>query len=568
MGLFLALGLFSLVSLVDFGAVGEVRAAFLSAGTGGLYAYALALTVRQLRYDPLVLAFVWALLAYWTFAFPPAIGLDDNSGYLIFAADFLHDLDRTLQPLSERRLFSLGSSYALQAPILHWLGPELLTLVEPVLGLLLLFLLVCERLKGNILAPLLLGVIALFPFTWGKWLINTSSAYVLAGFSLAILETIRAALRSERPTAVHITLLFLLPLGAAAFRPTTLPFNAGVAGLALLSLAVQRRLALRTLVVAAPCFALFFAAALPYQRTFGTFLYPVLGRGLHITSVAPSISNTLSLTEHASNLWRVALADFLFAPTILLAWVAWKRASEPAVRRTLLWLLPLYVGFFALMVFATGGTEPYRYIAPVSIAVFLTLAVEVLEPAHEWAQRRLGPYGLALRAAFCLCFLGGLLVVRAKFGDGVVRYRAALNTLPPGQLAQVRRAAGLANATGGSAMLIAGSANRHLAASLSIPYWVVDQPGMVLPRSSQAPAASYQDRFVEFLRSNDVRTVILEGKVDCEPRSAAFEYKGWDELMVASRLQNRRAVCAIAPSYRLEQMPNFTLLVLPVRGGR
>ena len=121
MSVILYTSLFSL--LAQWNIPTEIRHIYLSIGSVSALIFAFIVLFYELRSDKILFTFVVFLLLYWLFAFPAAInGNDDNTAYLIFARDFYDSIQKTIQPLSERRIFSVGGIYAFQAPVIHWIG--------------------------------------------------------------------------------------------------------------------------------------------------------------------------------------------------------------------------------------------------------------------------------------------------------------------------------------------------------------------------------------------------------------------------------------------------------------
>ncbi len=194
---------------------------------------------------------------------------------------------KTIQPLSERRLFSVGGNYALQAPVMHWIGIRGLSLVEPVLGLILFFIVITAKRTTNspIQGYFLVGALALIPLGGSKVLANTASVFVLSAFTLALLETGRSILQNRKATWFEIILLVVLPLSASIFRPTTAPFNLLISGFILLFIITKLKAGKKVLITGAAALTIFYFALYPCHQVSNTYLYPIMGRGFHITAV-------------------------------------------------------------------------------------------------------------------------------------------------------------------------------------------------------------------------------------------------------------------------------------------
>ena len=175
----------SLAPLPDF-----IRPAILTTGAFGILTLAGSLTaVQAVTRSWVLLLSVVGITIFWATAFPVAInGIDDNGAYLIFVEAFYNNFDDTIQPLSERRLFSVGGGYAFQAPFMRWLGLQALILAEPILGLLLFATAFLSDRRVPILGTLCaMSVLAFFPALGASVLANTASAFVLGSMTYVLL---------------------------------------------------------------------------------------------------------------------------------------------------------------------------------------------------------------------------------------------------------------------------------------------------------------------------------------------------------------------------------------------
>lgn len=514
----------------------------------------------------LLVAFAWA---YWAVAFPVALNpYDDNTAYLVFARDFVFDFERTAQPLSERRLFSVGGVYALQGPVLQWLGSRLLGIVEPALGLALIALQVLSRpaLVAGRSAAVLLGLLAMVPFAAGAVLANTASTFVLAAFTLALLELARSIF--ERPGLAWpgLLLLPLLPLVAATLRPTTAPFNLFVAAALCLYVALALRRAWSVAAATALAVFAFTLALVPYHRFSGSWLYPLLGRGHHITTEGHSIAASVGVGEHLQHLARAAATDpMLWLNALLFALVFGGVASR---RARWVWgaLLLVYLGFAAMMVVATGGLAASRYTFPVSLAVAVSLLITVAErvearfpPSSAKACRRfVAAWATAVAAALAMAYaMAGASVAakRLRFHEPDAATRA--------EVAAVQQWVRRASNTDGATLFVNTGHERYLVDGLQGRYFIMDQPGMLSPWSSEE--VNYTRGLRRFLDTRRVTTVVLNG-LDCEvaeagpARELSQPPSGWQGLMASGEARNRAAVCALLGDFVVTRIGRLTVL--------
>jgi hypothetical protein len=547
---FLALSLFLLVALVDLPAA--LRKVVLSTGTAALFVVIAAKLVANLRANAALLALVLFALGFWVLAFPPALnGNDDNTAYLIFAKDFYGDFPALVQPLSERRLFSMGGLYALQGTVLQWLGPRYLGLVEPALGLALILLIASERVARDRAGIVLSAVVVLTPLGGSRVLTNLSSAFVLCGYTLAILALARRAILQGPPTRLQIVLFISLPAIAATIRPTTFPFNAAISCAALTVLAKRRQLRADAIGVALVLVATLAVAAVPYHRAFGTFLFPLLGRGSHFSAEGYSIAGSLTIAEHLSNLGRTIARDPLFVLVAVLFVLLARVEKGRAGRRLLAFVAAVYVLVYVSIVAATGGVAPARYSFPVSLALLVMQADWFAEASPSGRPRRIVAFGIPTAVILTLA------ASRAFLGVPVVQQRLKTFAPPPEVLSVIPSVVADADASGGT-VILESQYNRFLAERLHRRYWILDQPGMLSPWRLASSAVPYQDGFPSFLELHQVRTIVLD-RLDCA-RAPGSAPSGWGGMQFLALRRHTDALCALRGRFREMRIDGFTLL--------
>ena len=555
--LFVFLCLYTLMALTDLPHVN--RPWFLTVGVMTLFVMALFVLFRQLRNDRSAGVLTTGILIFWTVLVPPAVnGGDDNMAYLVFAQDFYDDFARTFQPLSERRLFSVGGNYALQAPVLHWCGVRGLAIVEPAFGLVLLFILLNAGThnRGPVVRLLLTGVLGMTPFAGSSALANTSSVFVLAAFSAAIVMIGARMIRQQRAAPMDLILLALLPLTAAVYRPTTAPFNFLVAGAmacyAAVSLGRWRMLA----AVALPCLALFFFSLVRYHECFGTYLYPLLGRGNHITAEGYSIGDAIAMRERLSHMASLAFRSPILMINVCMLSAAIVKRRELRERGWNLIVLLAYLAFCAIIVVSTGGLASSRYVFPVSVGVFCVVSAGAM-----------GGIGLmmhpVLRSSIFRvrwCLTAGILLSfgMARWVGGAAVERRML-TLAPDELAKPYLKAIQERATQeGAALFISTGYERYIAEGLRGKYMIMDLPGMMVPWNRTG--TNYGAGFRAYLKANNVSMIVFVPQVNAS--RVRGKYSGWHGLMNRGNDRHDAVMDELLAEYGAERCGPFTIVVL------
>lgn len=547
---FLLLSLFCLVS--QWSIPSGVRPFFLSAGGLTLFLAASALLLFQVARDRLLMTFVVAALLYWLLAFPPAInGNDDNTAYLIFAKDFYSSLEKTIQPLSERRIFSVGGLYALQAPVLHWIGQYGLSLVEPVFGLMLFFIILTSRCDkpDNCGCYFIIGLLALAPLAGSKVLANSSSTFVLSAFSFALLELGKNILQKRVVGWPQVALLVTLPLAAATIRPTTTPFNVLIAFL-LVTVVFNKQQVTKIVTLGAVGLAFFFLAVHPYHEISGTYLYPVLGRGFHITAEGYSISGSLPILSHFDNFFNTVFFDPLFLTIGALVTLLVSKSSLRQQKAVLLIPYAVYLSFYFLIVVGTGGLASVRYVFPVSLALLTSLLLlffDVYRKSICTEKRLLNRF---LRAVWPLAILSGLIVVRFTAGPAVIEKRLKMYGPNDDQKSKIEAILNIVNKTPGSTLFVCTGLERFIVDKIKGRYFIMDQPGMLSPWIDKK--TTYEQGLRDFLALNDIRSIVMTAPQCSAVNAEVRSYVGWEGLSSQAFHRNERAICNIIKEYNVQ----------------
>jgi len=355
------MALFLLISQIYFAE--SLRAIFLYLGSFGLVICAISLSLWQSRKSiPLLLLIIFSIL-FWTFAYIPAInGNDDIPAYLVYAESFLHNFENTIQPLSERRMFSIGGLYAFQSPYIDIFGLKSLSFIEPVLGIIVFSLISTGKLLTDVKTEnkvLAIAFVSLMPLFGSKGLANLSSSFLLSSFTFVLL-VLGWYLTTKKFNSFYLFLVILIPFASATLRPTTFIFNLPIA-LFILSWHIYKGNVeiKKAFIITLIPFLLFLASAKTYYNSFYTYLYPIWGKGSHISSTGISITDNIELGTHFINLISTLFFDPITVLTLFLGiYCLWNRSTHIKIKTNHIYCLVIILSYFAYSFainYATGG---------------------------------------------------------------------------------------------------------------------------------------------------------------------------------------------------------------------
>lgn len=565
---FALVSIFSIISLIDLS--GPLRKYFLLAGALLCFCYALIVLLRQNRADKLLLLFVVATLVFWAVAYPPAInGNDDNTAYLVFAKEFVNGVTNSIHPLSERRLFSVGASYAFQGPILFFLGAKWLSLFEPVLGLALLFILATRtsscnpRQKLVCLIPCIL--ISILPLAGSAYLANTSSVFVLASFSYAILLICKKSFQgSALLSSWDVIWAGLFCVYASLLRPTTAPFNVIIL-LAALSYSVWKTQKFTPYIISLSCVLLIFLGATHgYSQHFGTRLYPLLGRGHHITSIGFSTSDGISMLLHLRNIFAALFTD----PIVLFALVAASLAIASSYSRS---RLPYSLALLALILsvilisVSTGGLAVKRYLFPIAIATAL-FGFSDLNYGGISFLNFFSRYSPQTRVALVLAASALLLLPRLLLGDKVIAKRMLMYEPASSDALSILALKSRLQrfGPGSRVLLVSTGLERFIIAEIDADFVIMDQPGTMLPWAKSRPFVGYEEGLRRYLEDLNVRAIVARVPFNSSlelvnDESTTASRKGWGGLMELAGKQNSIALGNILQHWNKSDLGSLVL---------
>jgi hypothetical protein len=434
---------------------------------------------------------------------------DDLQGYFVFPAKMLQTGSLGPDPFSDRRLVSsLGGQYFLQTLVLclgdfdnlHLLdsGIAMLVMVGMLVGLAARFALG----PGRTLLLLLVFLLAPLP--------RANITSLLTG-AVLLLGLYRSLLDADRPT--HRLAALGVMGGAIVALKSTLLVPAFLCLLLFFAIRAWCSTApLRELVHALAAALLALAVLVPWMLSMhessGTYLYPVLGKGFHVSSYAPAHAPYAGLTWRAVPrvlLITITGLPFLaFAALALLQAVAARARERPGPMAA---IVGATASSTLLVALSVAGYDPERYTWPILVPALLLLAgsVTALPERERFAAWPVAHLGLAI----CALWIGfgwegsrrmvrddlrsivrGLRGVSVVEADDRARARAVQDALPAGAGAVLTRVS--------KPFLF--DFRRHRIYIADNPAGASPPPGM--------PSFEGEERLADYLLSRDITYVV------------------------------------------------------------
>lgn len=473
--------------------------------------------MTEMNWGALSLAVGGAALVITWILIPPALnGSDDTPGYLVFPHQLLAIGGLLPEPFSERRMFSLGGHFGLQALVLGSLPLQFQCLVEPVLGIVLAHLALlglCRRLHQPTELALALGLaISALNGLGSRYLANTAPAFLCVPLLMFLFSrTIQPS--SDDSGALEAGLV----AGAlVSLRTTMLPPALVGLGCLLLTPALNRgcitsiRRAGWMLVGAA---IVAFPLMLVMHRSSGTLLYPFLGRGYHSTALdlIPTPNAGISLKSFLAALWTTIQADFIAIAAVLISAIemahSWKRKSG-SLRRV---FLGIGVGAsYAAIVFGTAGISAARYAFPFVLAfLVVSLAVGQTGRAVVDRWRSIGIFWRgAILAGMILAATAAFLRSRDSFLDWALQKLANRQYWAQPSKTYSDDLRKLQEATPTGSPILAYVERAYLMDQRRNRIFVNDQPGLVGPAPGWRPGMSGVET-ARYLRGQGVEYIAV-----------------------------------------------------------
>ncbi|MCX5479082.1 hypothetical protein OSH08_08700 [Kaistia geumhonensis] len=366
-----------------------------------------AWTKRVDLWTLLPIAVVWLMFV----VIPPAINLnDDTAAYLVFAKKLAETGATGSEYFSERRLFTFGGQFALQAPFASFARLRLIGVVEPGLGLTVLGWLIATLPTSRGLRRLLAFVVSIAVIgssvIGANYLANTVPT-LLPGSLLAGAVVAAFAWRAApRDSGLLLVSALVLGAGSLLFRPTPLPF-VGLLGLLLLIDSLRNK-QIKAFVVACAVAALVIAPfALLLLLSSRTLFYPFLGEGVHLLIPGSAIVSSGRLSGiSAPSVRELTTLIFALLPAVMIL------LGSPQSRRSALLVLALAVIAAGVIAVGVDGVALHRYTFATVFGCSVGAAcLSILSP-RPVAFPRVSGKQLAFGAAALGVLVLGVLVMR------------------------------------------------------------------------------------------------------------------------------------------------------------
>lgn len=503
--------------------------------------------------DPAFVAFAAVAMGVVLFLIPPGMdGNDDKSAYLVFGREFYDSVAASLQPLSERRMFNVGAGYVFQAPVLHWLGNRWISFSEPGPGFLTAFVILSVFSRER-LAKYAGGAVLVLCFLAGWRIVpNTAPSFMMLALVLGLLFSLRDIAQAG-PRWSTCGLLWVCAAYLCEFRSTlaVFIFLALVFSVLLAPNFYIRRFGF---VLPLACLGAFLLSAMAYAGMYGTLLYPVLGRGIHVTSAGLAVNQGVGLSDILIALLKLPL-DEPAAPYVVLAMGVMCLWRAPALR---FWI-PLFLIYLAnllVLVHATGGWAFGRYLVHLSVAMLVVMMADLTPLAAARCDRLSAllvrrPASLLLVS---LCALGGMVTVKA---EAFAALRAKMFTIPPDQQQVMDEVTTFAAQHPAAKVLLVQTVfASDVVPSLKGRYLIMDMAGMVDP--SRSHGMEYGAWLAGFLKAEGVGLVVMSPKLTCG--ADLPNTKGWRGLTASRAWATQEALCAMRTDYEVHDLGRFTLM--------
>ncbi len=361
---------------------------------------------------------------------------DDAYAYFAFPVRMLEQGALGPDPFNERRLTtSLGGQPFLQALTLSVASPGSLHVLDPGLALGLLLLLLAGGVRRAGLPP------AALILAWGPAiavpvpLVNLSSTLLPGTLLVGLVRTLAWPPIGDRPGGRSALLIGLTASAASTLKATTIPAVGLILVVDQLGRILEGPARIRRLAWSAAAATATLAFLAPWmidmERSGGTPLYPLLGKGFHGSAYGSYISPDAGLV--GDTLWANLIGSFCSIPVAsALATALFGMAASPARS-------PSHLPYFALRLAAivTLATLPFkfytgdytRYVYPIALAALCLAPLYGLRPAFGRPRARMRVVGL-LGLQLAVVAIGGIDEFRSDAFQTFARNAVACSRIP------------------------------------------------------------------------------------------------------------------------------------------
>jgi hypothetical protein len=307
---------------------------------------------------------------------------DDYEGYFVFAAKLKQLGTLGDEFFSERRLVtSVGGQSFIDSFSLTFLDLEFAHASDLGIGFLALVVSVALFLKSKGWSSSQIGGATILICLINPMTVNITSKYMLTLLIFNLLAFV--ADRNIGFRFSHQITVAMISTAGMTLKNSAVPFLLGV--LVLYSVLTVSSRPRNSASITNPLLLYLFTLifwfpwGLELYRSFGTFQYPLLGRGNHGSAYGTFAQNS---DIFDFRFIKSLLTPILYAPTssillsctvILMIWLWFSSPISNKDRRILIYVLGLLFLFYISFTIATDGYSIYRYIFPMLFAFFLYL---------------------------------------------------------------------------------------------------------------------------------------------------------------------------------------------------
>lgn len=307
---------------------------------------------------------------------------DDFEGYFAFATKLKQLGTLGEEVFSERRLVtSVGGQSFIDSMFLFFIQPEFLHASDLGLGFLTLIISVSLFLKSKGWNSKQISSVAILICLINPMSVNITSTYFLT--LLCFLLLVFVADKNVSFTFPYQLTVALLSAAGMTLKNSATPFVVGV--IVLYSILAIRNRKIDSVATPNPLplylftVTFWFPWGMELYRSFGTFQYPLLGKGNHGSVYGTFNQNSETLDF---DFIKSLLTPIVYAPTssilltcviLLLIWNSLSSSMSKMDLRILLYVSALLFLFYVSFTIASDGYSVYRYIFPTLFALFLYL---------------------------------------------------------------------------------------------------------------------------------------------------------------------------------------------------
>ena len=375
-----------------------------------IISFFLILKNNTLKYEKFFFCLIIFLaLFFWSFFFDPALNANDDFGaYLHFYEKTALEGTLSVDPLSSRRMYTLGGLFPFQGSLSSF-KLSYLSLIEPTLGILLTSVAIISFNKHFLTKTLCIILLMLSPLLGSKVLANTIGVFILVFFSYTILNFYSLFLKNNsRFKELLLVLIIISTSLSLAIKPIPFIFNSIIIFFLIINVIMLKKINFKFFYYILIGLFLSVLYLYPFLKasyeSSGTLIYPILGDGWR-DSQGPQVfnlySNILNFKSFAYYIIQ-PFKDFFFVCTITMMILLIKKRDFFLKFSIFI----SYIIFYLTIVFTVGDdlTLMKRYSFPISFSIILFLLNFSLKNIYFFSNKRFISYMMFTVLFFILIF--------------------------------------------------------------------------------------------------------------------------------------------------------------------